>query len=82
MDAQFYLTLQRRRYDEELSELSQRVTAEESDYEQMLLSFKLSRKLTSHYGLSTQYKRACNGSRRAGASFHKNIYSLALDINF
>ena len=82
VDGQFYLTLQRRCYDEELPQLLQSITAEESDYEQRLLSFKLSRKLTSHYGLSAQYKRSRNGSRRADASFHKNIYSLALDINF
>ena len=82
VDGQFYLTLQRRRYREELPQSLPQITAEESDYEQMLLSFKLSRQLTSHYGLSTQYKRSRNGSRQAGASFHKNIYSLALDINF
>jgi len=82
VDGQVYLTLQRRRYDEELPESLPTAEVEEDEYEQTLLSFKLSRQMTERYGLSSQYKRARNGSRRGDASYHKNIYSLALDINF
>ncbi len=82
VDGQVYLTLQRRRYDEALPASLPTAEVEEDEFEQGLLSFKASRQLTTRYGVSSQYRHARNGSRRGEGSYHKNIYSLALDITF
>ena len=81
IDGQVFLTLQRRRYDEELPEFLPVTEVEEDEYEQTLFSLKLSRQMSERYDVSWEYRDARNGSRRGAGSFGKKVYSLALDIS-
>lgn len=80
VDGQVYLNLQRRRYDEELPEPLPEGGAEEDEYEQNLISLRLSHQMSERYGLSWEYRRARNGSRQSEDSYRKNIFALALDM--
>jgi hypothetical protein len=78
IDGQIYWTLQQRRY-EELAILAPRAVSDD-EYAQNLLSLKMSRPLSEHYGLSVQWWHARNGSRQTAAFYRKNTLSLLLDM--
>jgi hypothetical protein len=78
VDGQFYLTAQRRRYDEELTPEGPKVADEE--YAQTLLFAKLTRQLNALYSLGLQYSYSRNGSRNEQGFFRKHIYGFSLNI--
>jgi len=78
IDGQVYWTLQERRY-EELADLPLGVEVDD-EYAQNLLSAKVSRPLSEHYGLSLQWWHARNGSRQTAAFYRKNTFSLLFDM--
>ena len=80
IDGQVYLTLQRRRYEEELQDPGPSPGAEEDEYEQSLFSLQLSRQMTERYGLSCEYRRARNGTGQKSGSYRKNIYALSVEL--
>lgn len=79
VDGQFYLTAQRRRYDEEITPEGPKVADEE--YAQTLLFAKLTRQVSSLYSLGVQYSYSRNGSRAEQGFFRKHIYGLSLNIS-
>ncbi|MBI2501682.1 MAG: hypothetical protein HYW07_00410 [Candidatus Latescibacteria bacterium] len=79
IDGQFYLTAQRRRYDEEVTPQGPKVADEE--YVQTLLFAKLSRQLSSRYSLGLQYSYSRNGSRREEGFFRKHTYGFSFNIS-
>jgi hypothetical protein len=82
IDGQAYLTTQRRNYHEKVRDPLPFGVTEEEEYAQTLVSFKLSRQLTRHYGLSGQYRYARNGNRSSVGFYRKNSYGLSLDFSF
>jgi hypothetical protein len=79
VDGQFYLTAQRRRYDEELTPEGPRVADEE--YAQTLLFAKLTRQLSALYSVGVQYSYSRNGSRNEQGFFRKHIYGFSLNLS-
>jgi hypothetical protein len=79
VDGQFYLTAQRRRYDEEITPEGPTVADEE--YAQTLLFAKLTRQLNTLYSLGLQYSYSRNGNRSEQGFFRKHIYGFSLNIS-
>jgi len=80
VDGQLFFTSQVRRYDEELPGPFPAAGGEQEEYEQTLLSAKLSRQLSDRYGISWQYRYSRNGSRGEDGFFRKHVYTLAIDV--
>ncbi|MSR83094.1 MAG: hypothetical protein EXS58_09235 [Candidatus Latescibacteria bacterium] len=80
VDGQFYLTTQRRRYNEEITPEGPKVADEE--YAQTLLFTKLTRQISTSYSLGLQYSYSRNGTRREEGFFRKHVYGFSLNISF
>jgi hypothetical protein len=79
VDGQVFLTGQLRHYGEELPRVDP-IADEEDEYEQLLLSVKLARRLGERLGLSWQYRFSRNGTTGKEAAFRKQVYALSLDL--
>lgn len=79
VDGQFYLTAQRRRYNEEITPEGPKVADEE--YAQTLLFAKLTRQLNALYSVGVQYSYSRNGSRNEQGFFRKHIYGISLNLS-
>lgn len=79
VDGQFYLTAQRRRYDEQINPEGPKVADEE--YAQTLLFAKLTRQINALYSVGLQYSYSRNGSRNEQGFFRKHIYGCSLNIS-
>ena len=73
------MNLQFRRYDDPLPPLPGG-GSEADEYEQTVGIVKLSRQMTSCYGISLQYGFFRNGARRSGG-FYRKHYTLSLDAS-
>lgn len=79
VDGQLFLTGQFRRYGESLPP-SEATPVEQDEYEQLLLSLKLARRLGERLGLSWQYRFSRNGATNAEEACRKRVYALSLDL--
>jgi hypothetical protein len=78
VDGQLLVTGQVRQYHDDLP--SGVVGAVADDYDQVLVSGKLSRQLTSLCGVSAQYRWARNGASGQTRGRHEQVYALSLDL--
>ena len=77
---QVFVNVQFRAYGEPLSPLPGAVS-EADEYEQTLMTLKLSKQLDERFGVSAQYGFFRNGARRSGAFYRKHVYTLSLEAS-
>ena len=80
LDGQVFVNVQFRAYGEPLSPLPGAVS-EADEYEQTLMTLKLSKQLDERFGVSAQYGFFRNGARRSGAFYRKHVYTLSLEAS-
>lgn len=78
VDGQALVTAQARQYEDDLP--SGVVGAVADDYDQVLISGKVSRQLTSLCGVSAQYRWARNGATGQAHGRDEQVYALSLDL--
>jgi hypothetical protein len=80
VDGQVYVNLQTRDY-EDLPLSIPGTSSEADEYEQSIAILKLSRQMTSRWGVSLQYGFFRNGARQAGGFYRKHVYTFSLDTS-
>ena len=78
VDGQVYLTFQFRSYDDPLPGASGN-GSEADEYEQAVLILKLSRQITSRFGISISYGSFRNGARQGSEFYRRHVYAFSFE---